>query len=302
MNSSTRNEITEEEILATHISATGIPTDGILPDGNIRFAGIELDVPDAQYRAAPGLSQSALKEFARSPAHYRKYLQREPKQTPAQRLGELVHRAVFQPAAYESSTLAVPKLSRTTRAGKEARAELEAAHPGREFVEPEEAQLIAGIVASLSAHPGVASALSSGLAEVSAWGSDAVTGVWCKGRFDWLRLSEGQIFDLKTTDDAAPTAFARAAVNFKYHGQVAHYLELGRAVGLTAPTFTWIVVEKSPPYAVALYQLDPTDLRRAADERHALLERFALCSARDDWPAYPDEVQELSLPPYAWTR
>ena len=64
--------------------------------------GIELDVPDAEYRASDGLAQSALKEFARTPAHYRAYIQTPPKQTPAQRLGELVHRAVFQTDAAES--------------------------------------------------------------------------------------------------------------------------------------------------------------------------------------------------------
>jgi hypothetical protein len=36
--------------------------------GQVQRIGLELDVPDTEYRASPGLTQSALKEFARTPA------------------------------------------------------------------------------------------------------------------------------------------------------------------------------------------------------------------------------------------
>ncbi len=63
--------------------------------------------------------------------------------------------------------------------------------------------------------------------------------------------------------------------------------------------FVFIAVEKTPPYAVALYELDAeaVDLGRALARRD--LARYA--NARDFgvWPGYPDAVQSLSLPKWA---
>jgi hypothetical protein len=267
---------------------------------NTQRCGMELNVPDAEYRAAEGLSQSALKEFARTPAHYRAYIQTESRQTPAQRLGELVHRAVFQSDFYQQSVVVAPKVNRTTKEGKAAWSQFEAAHMGKEFVSADDAALIAQIVEAVLGHPEAAALLQSGWAEASAWGECPVTGVGCKGRFDWF--DEGRILDLKTTEDASPAAFARSTVNLRYHWQAAHYLALAEMIGVPAPQFAWIVVEKSPPFGVALYHLTPEDLERAHSERLALLRSFAECLEQDDWPCYPTAPQALSLPPWAWSK
>ncbi len=265
----------------------------------MKETGLKLDLPDAEYRAAPGLAQSALKEFARTPAHYRAYLQAPSKQSAALRYGELVHRAVFQPDLYRDSVVTAPKVNRATKAGKEIWEEFQAHYPDKEFVTEEEATGIECLVEALHQHPETARILKAGHAEVSAWGRDDETGVLCKGRFDWW--NSANIYDLKTTEDASPAAFARSATNFKYHWQAAHYLALAQAIGFTAYDFIWIVVEKSPPFGVAIYRLAASDLKRAQDERMHLLRHFAWCVERDEWPCYSEYAQVLNLPRWAWS-
>ena len=67
------------------------------------------------------------------------------------------------------------------------------------------------------------------------------------------------IVDLKTTMDASPDAFARTAANFNYPLQAAYYVDGLQAAGIASPdavtSFVFLVVEKTPPYGVAVYTL-----------------------------------------------
>ena len=66
---------------------------------------------------------------------------------------------------------------------------------------------------------------------------------------------------------------------------------------LGRPARAWVFVaqEVAPPYAVAVYTLDPAAVQLAADERARILERIARARQTGVWPAYSDEVQPLNL-------
>ena len=64
----------------------------------------------------------------------------------------------------------------------------------------------------------------------------------------------------------------------------AYYMTLARDAGIPVESFVFIVVEKEPPFGMALYTLDADDLEMAMNERRALLRAFAVCQANDDWP------------------
>jgi hypothetical protein len=121
----------------------------------------------------------------------------------------------------------------------------------------------------------------------------------CKGRLDRLCESHPVVVDLKTAADAGADEFARAAGRYQYHHQAAFYQHGCEACGLGERPMVFIVVESEPPHGVALYQLDRDAIDAANYRIDRLLEQFAECRERDDWPAYPLEVQPLSLPTWS---
>lgn len=261
--------------------------------------GIELEVPEDVYRAAPGVSQTLLRELAKSPAHYKAALTAERKQTPAMRLGTLAHLAVFQLPLYMERVVVAPEMDKRSAGYKSFASENE----GKEIISVAEHNQIGGMASAVRSHPLVKEWLKEGLAEVSAGVRCPETGVLLKGRFDWM--GRGFILDLKTTEDASPDGFSKSVGNYCYHWQAAHYLEIRRLCsienfGSGAPyDFYFVVVEKDAPFAVAVYELNRHDLTQAYGERLTLLGLLRQCEVEDSWPGYSQEIQDVRLPRWA---
>jgi exodeoxyribonuclease VIII len=103
------------------------------------------------------------------------------------------------------------------------------------------------------------------------------------------------VVDLKTTTDASPAGFAKSVATFRYHVQASHYL-----AGLHgAERFVFIAVEKTAPYAVAVYELDAAALAAGEQLRQRDIRVIADCQATKEWPGYGDDCQTLALPSWA---
>ena len=233
----------------------------------------------AAYHAAPGLSKSDLDLNARSPAHW-KYGQRE--ETPPMRLGAAVHTCVLESDTWEA---------RYARADGRRQADVKTAQTVLTATEWETCQRIREAVWQ---HPTCRDLFQEGQAESSAWWLDPATQLLCKCRPDWNR--PGLLLDLKTATDASPAGFFRAVERYRYQVQAAYALDgWPQAGGGAVDGFLFIVVEKAPPYAVALYELSPTLL----DAARALIRRdlatAAECLARQHWPGYPTDIVTLPL-------
>lgn len=187
------------------------------------------------------------------------------------------------------------------------KAEYAAANEGREIVDRDTLALVAGMRDAVMAHPAASGLLTAvpGWAELSAYWRDPITGVLCRCRPDWWR-SDGILVDLKTTDDASPEGFAKSLLDWRYHVQAPFYLDgcrlaLEQADGITldvpAPAhFIFIVVEKKPPHAVAVYKLDAQSMELGRIEYARDVATCADCLRSDTWPGYGDKVQPISLP------
>lgn len=253
-----------------------------------------MTISNADYHADAAVSASHLKEAMRSPYHYwARYL--DPNRTPveptaAMELGTLVHTAVLEPDELLQRYAVAG--DRRTKAGKE-QAERMAAD-GIEAVSESDMALALGMAASVRNHPAAAALLAHGQAEQSFWWTDLSTGLRCKCRPDWYQGIT--VVDLKTTTDASPAAFASSVAKFGYHIQAAHYL-----AGLHgAELFVFIAVEKTAPYAVAVYELDAAAMALGRTMRDNALDVIATCKAADLWPGYGDtSVQTISLPAWA---
>ena len=253
-----------------------------------------MTISNADYHADPAVSASHLKEIARSPYHYwARYLDplRLPVEpTPAMRFGSLVHCAVLESDQLQSRYGVCGP--RNTKAGKEQAEQMAAA--GIEAVTASDMLTANRIADSVRSHPAAAALLAKGKAEQSFWWDDLPTGLRCKCRPDWYQGST--VVDLKTCTDASPAAFARSVATYGYHLQAAHYL-----AGLHgAERFVFIAVEKTSPYAVAVYELDAAALAAGRTMRDNAMATIATCKATDSWPGYGDtSVQTLSLPGWA---
>ncbi len=168
---------------------------------------------------------------------------------------------------------------------------------------PEDAATVEGIGASIARHS-VAGPLIAACTdfELSIVWDDPLTGVRCKARLDAFApdLAGGSIPDIKSTEGGDFLDFERAILKWGYHRKAWFYLRGAKEVGLAARHFPIIAVEKEPPYAVAVYRVSDGVVTYLEDQMTALLELYAACEARQEWPAYPERVREISIPDWGW--
>lgn len=250
------------------------------------------------YHKSDGISKSGLDQFRKSPAHYKHWLTAEREETPAMRIGTLTHMSVFQPELYADRVVIAPIVDRRTKEGKSIWEQFKIENEGKDIITHDEASQIHAMTQSVRQHPVVKKLLNTGAAEVSLFAK--IDGILMKGRLDYV--TNETILDLKTTEDATPAGFARSVANYRYHVQAAHYLALGKELGMNLTRFLFIAVEKEAPYAVAVYELDTADLMMAEAERQKQIAMLGNCIAFDSWPSYPSEIKTLSLPKWATSQ
>lgn len=257
-----------------------------------------LTMAEAAYRRADGISKSDLDWIAapRTPAHYKARRDGlvETEQTPAMRLGSLVHRAVLEPDTMAGAFVVKPEgMNFATKEGKAWKAEQTAP-----IISQDEADQLHGMVRAVWAHPMAKRILQNAKTEQCLFAEDE-HGTIRKARLDAL-VGGSVIPDLKTSASADPQEFERSLGKFRYHVQAAYYIDLCKLVGIDKSDFVFIVVEKEPPYACAVYSLsqDAIELGRAEYQRDLALVRD--CTAKNNWPGFTEDITVIGLP--AWMQ
>lgn len=258
-------------------------------------------IPETEYhqRKLGVVSKSALDALDRSPAHYRQWLADPPEPTPAMRFGSAFHAALLEPSKYAARYAVAPDCDRRTKDGSATYAAWQAANVGKLALSASDLEDIAAMVASVRAHRFARPLLAGGNAEVTARWQDEETGLHCKARADYVLESKRTIVDVKTTANASHDEFRRSIANYRYHVQAALYLEGFRAAGAEVDRFVFIVVEKAPPYACAVYMLDEDSLREGHECVRENIREMAECVRTDRWPAYPESILTIDLPKWA---
>jgi len=264
--------------------------------------GIYPDMSNEDYHRGRGkasLSKGSLVELARSPAHLKAYRDADHEPTPAMVFGSQFHCAVLEPELFAQRYVVAPKVDRRTKAGKAKWAEfqLSLAENGQEEITQDNMDLINRMADSLRASEIANGLLSDGKAEQSIFWNHPKWGFSCKCRPDFLNNKYSLVVDLKTATDASPEAFAKAVVNYRYHWQAAHYLQgINEILPKEYKEFIFVVIEKTPPYAVQNYILKRDDIYLAEEQIKPLLSLYAECLANDTWPGPPDRIQTIELP------
>lgn len=257
-----------------------------------------LFIPNDEYHNGSGISNSALSELRKSAMHYwARYISpdRQPQtETPAMRLGTAVHSAILEPDLFMADYVQAPQVDRRTKEGKEAWASLPEHSIKLTFDEWNACIAMRDAVRST---PMGKKLLQDGIAEASYYVE--LHDLMLKCRPDWT--TDDLIIDVKTTDDASPSAFERSAINWGYHRQAAFYMDvLEEYYQKPKQAFIFCVVEKSYPHAVAWYHASDEMINAGRAEYLALINTLKECLATDKWPAYGDEIKPLNLP--AWYK
>lgn len=261
---------------------------------------------EREYRQADGISRSQLWRLTESPEKFKYYEEHPEEPTPALIFGQLVHKMTLEPDTVCDEFVQAPNVDRRTKVGKEEYAAFMADNEGKTIVSADDWAKAEEMVKAQAAAPFVARLLKGEHEKPFFW-TDDMTGEGCKVRVDCLTEIDDQgngqlvIVDYKSTLDASVDGFMRQAVKLGYDFQAAMYSEGVERVLGRKPIFVFIAQEKTPPYAINIFQADPVFIQRGADRFRELIGIYHDCKESGNWYGYLGKfgaINNLTLP--AW--
>lgn len=260
------------------------------------------NIPFSVYAKSDGMNSSGIKDILRSPAHFyqRKFEHVQTKETEALQFGKLLHYAVLEPELFKKHYIVQPKMDKRTAAGKSEYELFKAKLLPDAIVVPEE--MVHGIKTmtdKILNHKIASKLMERGVRETTLFWEDRETKELCKMRPDFIS-AKGYIVDLKTSKDARLESFQRDIMKYLYHIQAAHYCEGARVAGVCRPdAFIFLVIEKDPPYEIAIYPAGASVLGVGDQWRSKAMGIYSRCKKRNVWPGYNHEARTIELPRWA---
>lgn len=280
-----------------------------MPEYEITEPGV-YDIPEDAYHRDPvkggSLSYSGAKKLLAEggPELYAYEREHPPEPSKEMELGTAAHKLVLG-VGQELHEVKADNW-RGKKAQDEADREREA---GKLPLLTKELATVRAMAARLREHKRASQLLAQpGRPESSAFWEDPSYGTWWRCRWDYMPEPDPRyrpvIGDYKTCKDASPRGFARAVADFRYYLQAhvysAGYVAMfaGRISAL--PGYALIAQEKTPPYRVAVYELDPAALRKGREDAERAMEIYRDCTEAGLWPGYSPEIELLDLPYWAY--
>lgn len=247
---------------------------------------------EEQYRKFPAVNKSTLWEMNKSPAHYKYALENPREDTTAFKIGRAIHCAILTPNDYEKQFAVAPAVDRRTKEGKAVYEAFIADAAGKDVLTEDEHKTVMEITRAVLKNPDVVDLLTDCVTEFPLVWTDEQSGLLCKCKVDAMK--PGIIVDLKTATDASTETFTREALRYGYDVQAAHYMNAVQTITGELPTWYFIVVEKSAPFAVNVLKADGGFTDHGYVTRQELLERLKECKESNRWPSYG--TNDLVLP------
>ena len=281
-------------------------------------------IKDAEYFAIDLPSSSATKKLLTQTNAHLAHERANPKSddSPALAIGALVHAIVLQPESIVEDFIRVGRIDRRTKEGK---ARVAAVQSWRELIsapatarssregsvrgstrpggsriltddEWREAEAIAdGVLQG----PSIARALLGSLTDREVTVIGEIDGKPAKAKMDGLvidpRDNSVVVVDLKTAQDASPSAFASACAKFGYAHQQAWYSALLESLGYDVTDFVFVAVEKAAPHLTALYRIDDFAIEVARKKMINLCRRWWQVSEGNN-EGYPQVISTVEMP------
>lgn len=257
----------------------------------------EVQMSNEDYQKSEGLSFTALKYFAISPAHYKSWIsgEIEKKSNP---VFTAAHMAILEPERFEQDIFV--SQGRQKKADKEANAQAEA--QGKFVITLKEYETARKMQESVKRHK-IANALCTfGKNERSFFVEHENFDFKMKCRPDILWDDRNLFVDLKGFYDLRIRNIQNQVYRMKYHWQQAWYEDVLKIATGKKWKAAHLFVENAPPYGVRVFSIDEATLDKAREEFYPLLPTYAECKVKDEWPDYSDNIEPVSLPAYAWSQ
>ncbi len=249
--------------------------------------GIYRDLPFGEYAAIDALNASGLKEFAKSPAHF-KQSKIFNSDTQSRRNLRANHTWLLEPHKFDEEYAFLEGDGRT-KAVMDKKKEL-IAQGKTPITMPR--HYFEKLRQEFDAHPMAQDSLVDAEFELTLVWQSPLTGILKKARLDIY--SPHVVSDLKAMSPISDDiALMRQIKKLKYDWQAAHYLEgVSVLTGSAHLPYRHIWIEDDFPAGVRATRLSVFAIARAAQEMAPYEERYALCKANDTWPAshLTDEV------------
>lgn len=174
---------------------------------------------------------------------------------------------------------------------------------GKVALKTKQFQMVRAMAEVAWSRPEIAELLSlPGKAEVSAYAMDLTHWVMLRSRTDFLVLEGNRalVVDYKTTKNAAPRAFERSGAEYGYFIQDAAYRRVLRELGIEVERFVFVAQEKTPPYLTSLHEWKADALAEGDRQVSAAIEIYDACRRANDWPGYGEDINQMSLPAWAY--
>lgn len=248
------------------------------------------------YHNAPGVRSSAIKTLRTSS---RAAANDRPRSTDAMELGTLAHAALLEPHRFRGEYVSEPvwtfDWNKQRKESTKERAAWKEENEGLTQVPRLDWLKLEGMRKAVKEHEKASELLSARPVEVSCFWQEPGWGL-AKCRLDVLDHARCRITDLKTTVDPDPRLFRNAVHKYGYALQAAWYLRGARAVGIDdVEHFTIVAVQKTAPFEVRVYSLDPEWIALGNREIDALLHRWR--EVQDGVPRFAQERPEMLTPP-----
>lgn len=291
------------------------------PEVATKEPGIYYDVPFPEYLDWPHISRSTLEWGQRSMAHLKAAMDgKMSKESNALEFGRAYHARLLEPKVYREQFVVRGDCGAIMKSGNRKGESCgapgrvcsdgvwycgthgdvsEADDDKRESVNTRDSEEIEKMAAKVYAHPVVRMIHQEGGFETSlVW--DCV-GTRIKSRLDKY-IPAGKwpatIVDLKKCRDASENAMERAINNYGYHRQAAMYLDAVESLTGEKADFILVCQEDTPPYAVAVYQVDEASIDIGRSEYRNVLAQMEQCQQSGEWPGYCTDIEPIGLP--AW--
>lgn len=245
------------------------------------------------------ISKSGLDKIAISPLHYHwHYLDpanpRDDKRKKHFEVGDIFHTLTLEPHKFTERFLVMPeKVDRRYKDQNAKWNEWMMKANGRHLLNRDIYNVAVKMRAVVMENPIIKKLLNTGFAERTVLFTEPDTGAPCKCRPDWLTNDE-IVLDLKSADDASPRAFERSVRKFRYYVQQPFYSDgIFEELGFYPRHFLFCVVEKDPPYPMAIYKLSDGDVMHGRDVYRRNVETWLECKEKNRWPGYPQTIQEI---------
>lgn len=261
------------------------------------------DVPDELYFSSGiGISHSDLKQIfpPNTPQDFKRMLGRVSPKSKALDFGSAVHLAIFQHDIFDDNVVVEPSINKRTNVGKAEYAEFIKQSEGKLVISQEELEACYRIMENVERHPIIGRVFQGKVGRPETAGYFKRNGHQYRFKMDYIIEDGDFILELKTTISGHEWSFKKSIQDYNYYTQMAMYRYGYQQIKRTQdiPSFGWIVVEKSPPFKVYLWEPSENWFKLGIKKLTDAMDLYEYCVSKDEWKGIPDEFITIEPPRY----